>query len=245
MWLLALTTGALLLWGTCPCEAWSVRPMSRTQFGSRSLGESARQDVKKAASYAAAAAAALLALAPQPLVAAAAAPLEEEDFVKALSLMLTCREIMAPVGEYVKNQGYDQARTNVKYLLNQLQVERAATVLVRSSIDFAGNSDNLEEAQEVGSSLGNALIQLDSTIYTVIFIPGDDSGGPPPAAEKYLVMLRGYLKNVNKVFNTLISLGDEGQLARAKIISDSQLKNLPENGNAILFKKSTKKTGIA
>jgi len=170
--------------------------------------------------------------------------LEEEDFVKALSLMLTCRAIMAPVGEYVKNQGYDQARTNVKYLLNQLQVEKAANVLVKTSIDFAGNSDNLEEAQEVGSSLGNALIQLDSTIYTVIFIPGDDSGGPPPAAEKYLKMLDGYLNNVNKAFNTLISLGDEGQLARAKTISDSQLKNLPENGSAILFRKS-KKTGIA
>jgi hypothetical protein len=94
----------------------------------------------------------------------------------------------------------------------------------------------------VAGQLGNFLIQLDSTIYTVIFIPSDDSGGVPPAAEKYLKMLNGYLTNVDNAFDSLLNVGSPSQLAEAKKISDTQIKELPDA--KILFKKATKKSSI-
>lgn len=90
--------------------------------------------------------------------------------------MILAKQILEPLEGpkgFIAQQGYDAARTNVKYLLNQLQIEKAATLLIRNSIDFSeADPDTIDRAQEQGSSLGNSLIQLDSTIYTVIFIPG-------------------------------------------------------------------------
>lgn len=175
-----------------------------------------------------------------PLSARAAT--SEKDFISALSVIYTSKAILKPIGDYVKNMAYDNARTNVKYLLNQLQIEKAATQLIKASLDFAENSDAIEEAQEVGSSIGNALIQLDSTIYTVIFIPSDDSGGVPPAAEKYLKQLQDYLLNVNRSLDILLSLGGEAQLVDAKKLSEAQLKSLPDT--KVLFKDVLKKSTI-
>lgn len=93
--------------------------------------------------------------------------------------MILAKQILEPLEGpkgFIAQQGYDAARTNVKYLLNQLQIEKAATLLIRNSIDFSeADPDTIDRAQEQGSSLGNSLIQLDSTIYTVIFIPGSHS----------------------------------------------------------------------
>ena len=173
---------------------------------------------------------------------AAAAAATEEGFVSALSTVLTCKAILAPVEGYVKAAAYDNARSNVKYLLNQLQVEKATNSLLKGALDFSENTDALDDAADASANIGNYLIQLDSTIYTVIFIPSDDSGAVPPAAEKYLKMLYGYLQNVNKAFDLLLTLGSTEQLAAAKKLSEKQVAGLPDR--AVLFKTVVKKSSI-
>ena len=89
------------------------------------------------------------------------------------------------------------------------------------------------------AQLSNTLIQLDSTIYTVIFIPGDDSGKPPPAAEKYIKSLKGYYKDSVDKFDTLLTLGSEDQLSKAKEESAKQIADL-EKKSPFLFKVTDK-----
>jgi hypothetical protein len=51
------------------------------------------------------------------------------------------------------------------------------------------------------SRVSNTAIQLDSTLYTCNFIPGDDDGLVPPAAEKYRKQCFDFLKVHTCVFN--------------------------------------------
>lgn len=71
---------------------------------------------------------------------------------------------------------------------------------------------------------------------------GEDDGKPPPAAEKYIKMLKEYLANVNSVFDLLISLGTESQVAAAKKGAETRMATLPFKD--VLFKKIVKATSI-
>merc|ERR1712146_90956 len=93
-------------------------------------------------------------------------------------------------------------------------------------LEFAENADAIDNAVEASAQLSNTLIQLDSSIYTVIFIPGDESGKPPPAAEKYIKMIDGYYKDCIGRFDALLALGGDERLKRAAERSDAQLKDL-------------------
>jgi hypothetical protein len=86
-----------------------------------------------------------VALASQPHLAKAA--VTEDQFINSLATIYTCKAIIKPIGSYVAAQAYDNARTNVKYLLNQLQIEKASNNLIKGALDF-GNPDNLDSAQE-------------------------------------------------------------------------------------------------
>jgi len=230
-------------------QGWLI-PTRFRKLGTRALYSSARPSTlkdtvqtktKKAGLTALTAAGVFLGFSQTSL---AAAPLTEKDFLKALATITTSKAIIKPIEGYVKSQAYDNARTNVKYLLNQLQIEKATSTLIKSALEFAGEPDALDDAQEVSAEVGNFLIQLDSTIYTVIFIPSDDSGGVPPSADKYLKMLFGYLANVDKALDKLLAVGSSAQLAEAKKLSEAQLKGLPDDGYKILFKTVVKKSSI-
>lgn len=164
----------------------------------------------------------------------AAAP-TEDDFITSLATCLTSKRVLAPVKEFVTKQSYDSGRTNVNYLINFLQVQKAGELLVKSGLEFAENPDNIDNAVEASAQLSNTLIQLDSSIYTVIFIPGDESGKPPPAAEKYIKMIDGYYKDCIGRFDTLLSLAGEEQLKKATEKSNAQVKGL-EMKSPFLFK---------
>ena len=79
---------------------------------------------------------------------------------------------------------YDFARTNVNYCLNQLQLSKALSTVIQGSIDFCDDADAIEAASEASQTIANTAVQLDSTIYTCVFIPSED-GEIPPNAEKY------------------------------------------------------------
>ena len=159
----------------------------------------------------------------------------EQDFIEALGTCLTSKRVLVPVLDFIEKQNYDGGRTNVNYLLNFLQVQKNAEFLVRAGLDFSDNVDGIDAAVEASAQLSNTLIQLDSTIYTVIFIPGDDSGKPPPAAEKYIKSLKGYYKDSQGRFDTLLALGSEEQLSKAKVVSDKQVADLQKK-SPFLFK---------
>lgn len=166
---------------------------------------------------------------------ALAAAVTEDDFINGLATCLTSKRVLAPVNGFIKAQSYDSGRTNVNYLINFLQVQKAGEMVVKSGLEFAENADNIDTAVEASAQLSNTLIQLDSSIYTVIFIPGDESGKPPPAAEKYIKMIAGYYKDCIDRFDQLLSLAGEEQLKKATVKSDAQMKDL-QTKSPFLFK---------
>ena len=122
----------------------------------------------------------------------AAAP-SEEKYLDALATLITCKKVLESVDQYIEVQAYDNARTNVNYLLNQLFLEKKVQMLIQQSLDFSEDSDAVDVAQEAGNRVSNTAIQLDSTLYTCVFIPSDD-GTVPPAAEKYRKQSFDFLK---------------------------------------------------
>ena len=123
----------------------------------------------------------------------AAAP-SEEKYLDALATLITCKKVLESVDNYIEVQAYDNARTNVNYLLNQLFLEKKVQSLIQQSLDFSEDSDAVDVGQEAGSRVSNTAIQLDSTLYTCVFIPPSDDGGVPPAAEKYRKQCFDFLK---------------------------------------------------
>lgn len=123
----------------------------------------------------------------------AAAP-SEEKYLDALATLITCKKVLESVDNYIEVQAYDNARTNVNYLLNQLFLEKKVQSLIQQSLDFSEDSDAVDLGQEAGSRVSNTAIQLDSTLYTCVFIPPSDDGGVPPAAEKYRKQCFDFLK---------------------------------------------------
>jgi hypothetical protein len=69
-------------------------------------------------------------------IALAAAP-SEEKYLDSLATLLTCKKILESVDNYIEVQAYDNARTNVNYLLNQLFLEKKVQQLIQQSLDFS------------------------------------------------------------------------------------------------------------
>jgi hypothetical protein len=164
-----------------------------------------------------------------PKLARAAAG--DESFVDSLAMIITSKKILEPTDKYIEYQAYDNARTNVNYILNQLQLQKSVKILVQSSIDFCDDMDAIDAAQEAGNRVANTAIQLDSTIYTCIFIPSDD-GTVPPSAEKYRKQAYGYLESLRSDFDILLKVATDDIIKKANAKSDADVKNLPK----VLFK---------
>lgn len=125
----------------------------------------------------------------------------------------------------------DNARTNIKYILNQLQIQNQIKSLVQLSIDFCDDMEVIDAAQEAGSKIANTLIQFDSTVYTCVFIPSDD-GTVPPSAEKYRKQTIGFYNSFVDDMNALLRVGSSDQLASARALANKALLDVPK----VLFK---------
>mmetsp|Transcript_30042 Transcript_30042/g.41251 ORF Transcript_30042/g.41251 Transcript_30042/m.41251 type:complete len:211 (+) Transcript_30042:3-635(+) len=160
-----------------------------------------------------------------------AATVKEEDFISALATMIEAKIIIKPTQEFVEVQAYDKARTNLQFILNQLQLQKKLTVLIQNSIDFCDDMDAIDAAQEAGNRLTNTVIQYDSTVYTCVFIPTDD-GTVPPAAEKYRKQTKDFYNSFNSDIDTLLKVASEEQLSKAQSLATLNLKSRPP----VLFK---------
>eukprot|EP01036_Dinobryon_divergens_P031428 gene31428-40822_t len=166
-----------------------------------------------------------------PVLAAAAAVVKEDDFVSALATMIEAKIIVAPTMAAVEAQAYDRARTNLQFILNQLQLQKRLTLLIQNSIDFCDDVDTIDAAQEAGNRLTNTLIQFDSTVYTCVFIPSDD-GTVPPSAEKYRKQAKDFYNSFLADLDTVLAVASAAQRSRAQSLADESIKSLPP----ILFK---------
>jgi hypothetical protein len=120
-----------------------------------------------------------LASMPSKAFAAPAAP-SEDKYLDSLATLIVCKKVLESVDNYIEVQAYDNGRTNVNYLLNQLFLEKKVQQLIQQSLDFGEDPDAIDVGQEAGSRVSNTAIQLDSTLYTCNFIPADDGGAVPP-----------------------------------------------------------------
>lgn len=153
--------------------------------------------------------------------------LTETDFITTLAYMYAAKKVLEPVGPFIDLQSYDLARTNVNYLLSFFAIQKKADTLLKGSVEFTEDIEAIDAATEFGAQLSTRVVELDTSIYTVIFIPGEgDDGKPPPAAEKYIKMTTGYLKEVNKSLDKLFALGTDEQRTKASAEGDVIIKNL-------------------
>lgn len=153
----------------------------------------------------------------------------EEIFVKNVATMLTSKKILEPVDNFVEKSAYDNARTNVKYITNQLQLQKNADSLVRNSLDLdpEPNSDLVDAATEAAGRISTTAENVDSSVYTTIFIPPADDGTIPPSALKYRKQALEFLKAYRSDLDALINVADNDLLVKAKVTTKtSQNKTL-------------------
>lgn len=164
----------------------------------------------------------------------------EDEFITAFAYILASKKVLDPVKLYLDNAAFDFGRTNINYVINQLSVAKYANVLLQGSMEFSENEDALEAAQEAGSEISNLMTQYDSSVYTLIFIPVDDTTGKVSKKEQTFVkMCDNYRVKVEQALKKLLALGSEKQLSAAKMKAEAIEKALPP----FLFKTQFKSGG--
>lgn len=97
----------------------------------------------------------------------------KDQFIDALATLILAKKVIEPTQNYVLIQKYDNARSNLQYVLNQLQLQKKVTYLLRNSVDYCDDIDAVEAAGEAGNRLTNTVLSFDNTVYTCVFIPTD------------------------------------------------------------------------
>lgn len=156
----------------------------------------------------------------------------EAIFIDALSVLMLSKQILAPSKQFIYVQAYDNARTNIRYPLNFLQLQKKLDALIQNSIDFSDDMDVIDAAQEASTKLSNTLLQYDNTVYTCIFIPSDD-GAVPTTAEKYRKQAYDFYDSINLSIDTILKVGSKEQLAKATKLAEAAAVKLPKS----LFKE--------
>ena len=90
-----------------------------------------------------------------------AAQLTEDDFIRFLSLMQVSKVILSPIKGFMEAQSYDSGRTNVKYLLDFLQIQKAAEA----------EKKRIWEEQTVGLAKDEELKQLRAQLERLEGVP--------------------------------------------------------------------------
>eukprot|EP01039_Chlorochromonas_danica_P000327 gene327-351_t len=164
----------------------------------------------------------------------------EDDYLDSLATVILAKKVMEPANQYVELQAYDNARTNIKYILNDLQLQKKVTNLVQSSIDFAEDVEAVDAAGEAAGRIANTAMQYDSTVYTCVFIPSED-GSIPPNAMKYRKQAKEFYEAFNQDADILIKVATTEQLTKAQRLASDRISKLP----VVLFKnENLKQTGI-
>jgi hypothetical protein len=134
---------------------------------------------------------------------------------------------MKPTKKFFDGGLYDKARSDVKFCLDQLGLQKKITTVIQNSIDYVDDPDTIEAAIGAASTLANTAIQLDGTIYTLVFIPSSDDGERPPNADKYVKEANNYYNAFFDDLAKMLALGSEEQKATALAAAAEKVKGLP------------------
>ena len=163
-----------------------------------------------------------------------------DAFVAALASIIEAKDVIKPVKNFIELQAYDNARTNIKYVINQMQLQKKTDALIQNSLDVTEDSDAIDLAADANSRILNTANQLDSTIYTCVFIPSED-GTISATQEKYRQQSYTFYNSLLKDFDDVIKVAPDAQLKEAQAIADVDIKKLPK----VLFKSiGLNQTGI-
>lgn len=144
----------------------------------------------------------------------------KKSMVESLSVILASKKILTPVQRYIEIGQYDPGRTNVNYCTKILRVRRALDNVVSQAQDNPSiDLDKLDAAIELTAVADNNFSQLDSSIYTLIFIP-NEGNELPPNSRKYLVMAQDYYKTVMDSIDAALALGSPQELDQAQKLAD-------------------------
>lgn len=83
----------------------------------------------------------LLVLAPKATLAS------EEAFTDALSTVIAAKAVLANTKGNVESQAYDRVRTNIYYILNQMQIEKKLKSLIQNSLDVNDDMDAIDQVK--------------------------------------------------------------------------------------------------
>lgn len=141
-----------------------------------------------------------------------------------LASIVASRNVLNPVGRYIRTGQWDRARTNVNYATKVLALKRR----IRGAAEFL-DGDAYYTFLELATELEDTLVQLDATVYTPIFISGadDDEYGVSVEQRKYQTAAVQYLDTVLESFDTLFSNVDDAVLQNARSAAKKQKFEIP------------------
>ncbi|CAM9136984.1 unnamed protein product [Discosporangium mesarthrocarpum] len=162
---------------------------------------------------------------------AAAVPM---NLVELDAQLMLCKEIFRPTLQYLKAQQFDAARTNTNYITRFLNVKKTIDALVVAANDIVEDPEVMEKAVDLAQEAEATFTNFDSSVYTIIFIPGDENGVLPPGAEKYLKQAYGYYNDILQLFDFYITLVPPDTQEKAKALLPAKKADLPK----FLFKEN-------
>lgn len=121
-----------------------------------------------------------------------------------------------------------------------MQLQKKTDSLIQNSLDVTDDTDAIDAAADANSRILNTANQLDSTIYTCVFIPSED-GTVTGTQQKYITQSYMFYDTLLKDFDDVIKVSPAAELKEAEAIAATEIKKLPP----ILFKSvGLKQTGI-
>ncbi|CAM9127188.1 unnamed protein product [Choristocarpus tenellus] len=163
---------------------------------------------------------------------ASAAP---PDLVELDAQIMLFKEIFIPTLQYLKAQQFDAARTNTNYITRFLNLKKTIDTFIVTASDVVDDPDLMEKAVDMAQEVDALFTNFDSSVYTIIFIPGDADGVLPPGAEKYLKQAYGFYDSVLKLLDFYITLVPPETQDKAKAILPAKMAALPK----FLFKENS------
>lgn len=141
------------------------------------------------------------------------------SFEECVSKLLLSKKVLQPVGKYIKVGLYDPARTNIKYVTNQFRLKKAMERIVLLAFEKDVPQSKLDDAAEVTAVIDNTLSQLDSSVYTQIFIPTD--GEISPDALKYQKQAFEFYDTALDSIEKVLSLASAEDISEAQKLVDA------------------------
>lgn len=143
-----------------------------------------------------------------------------------LTDLYTVSLVLQPASTFLRANQFDKARSYVNYYLDQLGLQKNATTVIQNSIEFVDDPELIEAALGPASTLSNTAVQLDGTIYMLVFIPPADDGTQPPDAVKYVKEAEVFNATFYTDVEKLLALGSDGQRVTAQTAAAERVKTL-------------------